>query len=92
MQTFPLFALYEGKVGRIDASATLKAAYDSRVFGMPSDEFKSVKNDKTGKINTSRLESEHDFILTFSPQFISQTNLAFLKSMVLLVFKLINIS
>ena len=67
MQTFPLFALYEGKVGRIDASATLKAAYDSRVFGMPSDEFKSVKNDKTGKINTSRLESEHDFILTFSP-------------------------
>jgi len=54
-------------VGRIDASATLKAAYDSRVFGMPSDEFKSVKNDKTGKINTSRLESEHDFILTFSP-------------------------
>ena len=68
MQTASLFALYEGKVGRIDASATLKAAYDSRVFGMPSDEFQAVK-DSVGSsgINTSRLESEHDFILTFSP-------------------------
>jgi len=67
-QTSVLFALYESKLGRIDASATLKVAYDSRVFGMPSDEFKSVKdsNGSTG-INTSRLESEHDFILTFSP-------------------------
>ena len=67
VQTTSLIAFYEGKVGRIDASATLKAAYDSRVFGMPSNEYESVKNDKTGKINTSRLESEHDFILTFSP-------------------------
>ena len=67
VQTNSLIAFYEGKVGRIDASATLKAAYDSRVFGMPSNEYESVKNDKTGKINTSRLESEHDFILTFSP-------------------------
>jgi len=68
LQTSVLFALYESKLGRIDASATLKAAYDSRVFGMPSDEFQSVKDSKgsTG-INTSRLESEHDFILTFSP-------------------------
>ena len=68
MQTSSLFAFYEGKVGRIDASATLKAAYDSRVFGMPSDEFKSVKDSGgSSGINTSRLESEHDFILTFSP-------------------------
>ena len=68
LQTSVLFALYESKLGRIDASATLKVAYDSRVFGMPSDEFQSVKDSKgsTG-INTSRLESEHDFILTFSP-------------------------
>jgi len=68
LQTSVLFALYESKLGRIDASATLKVAYDSRVFGMPSDEFKSVKdsNGSTG-INTSRLESEDDFILTFSP-------------------------
>ena len=62
------FALYEGKLGRIDASATLKATYDSRVFGMPSDEFKSVKDSNgSAGINTSRLESEDDFILTFSP-------------------------
>ena len=68
LHTSVLFALYESKLGKIDASATLKAAYDSRVFGMPSDEFQSVKdsNGSTG-INTSRLESEHDFILTFSP-------------------------
>ena len=63
-----LIAFYEGKVGRIDASATLKAAYDSRVFGMPSDEFQAVKDSGgSSGINTSRLESEHDFILTFSP-------------------------
>jgi hypothetical protein len=62
------FALYEGKLGRIDASATLKASYDSRVFGMPSDEFKSVKDSNgSAGINTSRLESEDDFILSFSP-------------------------
>jgi hypothetical protein len=35
---------------------------------MPSDEFKSVKDSGgSSGINTSRLESEHDFILTFSP-------------------------
>jgi hypothetical protein len=62
------FALYEGKLGRISTSASLKAAYDSRVFGMPSDEFKSVKDSNgSSSINTSRLESEDDFILTFSP-------------------------
>ena len=67
LQTSVLFALYESKLGKIDASAILKVAYDSRVFGMPSDELQSVKNDKTGKINTDRIESEDDFILTFSP-------------------------
>ena len=68
MHPLTSFALYEGKLGRIDASATLKATYDSRVFGMPSDEFKSVKDSNgSAGINTSRLESEDDFILTFSP-------------------------
>ena len=67
LHTSVLLALYESKLGKIDASATLKVAYDSRVFGMPSDELQSVKNDKTGKINTDRIESEDDFILTFSP-------------------------
>ncbi|MEK9772864.1 MAG: outer membrane beta-barrel protein [Opitutae bacterium] len=62
------FALYESKLGKIDASASLKLAYDSRVFGMPSNEFKAVQdsNGSTG-INPNRLESEHDFIITFSP-------------------------
>jgi hypothetical protein len=67
---YPLasFALYDGKLGRISTSASLKVAYDSRVFGMPSDEFKSVRDSNgSSTINTSRLESEDDFILTFSP-------------------------
>ena len=69
LHTSVSFALYESKLGKIDASATLKVAYDSRVFGMPSDEFKSVKDSDPvdSGINPSRLESEHDFILTFSP-------------------------
>ena len=37
------YGLYEGKVGRIDASAALKLSYDSLVFGMPSNEFEAVK-------------------------------------------------
>ena len=62
------FGLYEGKLARLDASAALKLAYDSRVFGMPSDEFEAVKKSGGGPIiNTDRLKSEDDFILTFSP-------------------------
>ena len=66
--TITTFALYESKFGKIDASASLKVAYDSRVFGMPSNEFNAVKNSggSTG-INTDRIESEDDIILTFSP-------------------------
>lgn len=65
---FTSFPLYEGKLGRIDASASLKLAYDSRVFGMPSNEFNAVKNSSGSPgINPSRLESEDDFIITFSP-------------------------
>ena len=43
VQTTSLIAFYEGKVGRIDASAALKLSYDSLVFGMPSNEFEAVK-------------------------------------------------
>lgn len=61
-------ALYEGKLGSIGASASLKLAYDSLVFGMPSNEFNAVKDSNgSNGINPSRLESEDDFILTFSP-------------------------
>ena len=52
------FALYEGSIGRIDASATIDTTYDSRIFGISSPTFqKSSKN----------LKSEDDFILKFSP-------------------------
>ena len=61
------YGLYEGKVGRIDASAALKLSYDSLVFGMPSNEFDAVKKSNSSLINPDRLESEDDFILTFSP-------------------------
>jgi hypothetical protein len=63
------FGLYESKLGKIDASASLKLAYDSRVFGMPSNEFQDVKNDanSSSSINPNRLKSEDDFIITFSP-------------------------
>ena len=65
------YGLYEGKVGRIDASAALKFSYDSLVFGMPSNEFAGVKKSasetNSSLINPDRLESEDDFILTFSP-------------------------
>ena len=62
------FGLYESKLGKIDASASLKLAYDSRVFGMPSDEFNAVRESGgTTGINTDRIKSEDDFIITFSP-------------------------
>ena len=62
------FGLYESKLGKIDASASLKLAYDSRVFGMPSDEFNAVRQSGgSAGINTDRIESEDDFIITFSP-------------------------
>ncbi len=63
-----VFALVDGKWGKLDASASLKLAYDSRVFGMPSNEFKAIKNSPGGNgVDVSRLESEDDFIITFSP-------------------------
>ena len=66
--TISVIALYESKLGKIDAGATLKLSYDSRVFGMPSNEFQAVKDsNSTNSINPSRLKSEDDFIVTFSP-------------------------
>ena len=61
------FALYESKLARIDASGTLKLSYDSRVFGMPSNELKAVQDGSAPGINPNRIESEDDFIITFSP-------------------------
>lgn len=60
--------LMESKYGKLSASATLGASFDSRVFGLPSDEFKRIKQSGgSAGLNTDRLESEHDFILSFSP-------------------------
>ena len=53
------YALFEGKLGKVDASATLDATYDSRVFGVSTENFQQMKTDK--------VESEDDFILKFSP-------------------------
>ena len=74
------FGLVDGKWGKLDASATLKLAYDSRVFGMPSNEFSAIKESGGGNgINVSRLESEDDFILTFSPALHFTNKLGLLK-------------
>ena len=55
--TISVIALYESKLGKIDAGATLKLSYDSRVFGMPSNEFQAVKDsNSTNSINPSRLQ------------------------------------
>ena len=53
------YALLEGKLGKVDASASLDATYDSRVFGVSSESFSKMKTDN--------VESEDDFILKFSP-------------------------
>jgi hypothetical protein len=74
------FGLVDGKFGKLDASAMLKLAYDSRVFGMPSNEFSKIKeNGGANGINVNRLESEDDFILTFSPALHFTNKLGLLK-------------
>ena len=59
-----LFGLVEGKLGKIDASATLTSTYDSRIFGVSSNSYSSVRVQQG--VN-SNLKSEDDFILKFSP-------------------------
>ena len=54
-------ALVEGTLGKIDASASLSAAYDSRIFGVSSELYNTFEN------TNKNLISEDDFILTFSP-------------------------
>ena len=57
-----LLALYEGSIGKIDASAKFDATYDSRIFGISSSTF-NVANQSISR----NLTSEDDFILKFSP-------------------------
>jgi hypothetical protein len=62
-----LYALMEGKLGKIDASATLSAEYDSRVFGISSESYYGAKNSSSSNIVSSEIKSEDDFIIRFSP-------------------------
>lgn len=59
-----LFALYEGSIGKIDASAKIDATYDSRIFGISSSNFSSAASNP---VISKNLKSEDDFILKFSP-------------------------
>ncbi len=61
------FGLVEGKLGTINASATLRGEYDSRVFGISSDSFQGAKSSSSPLISTDELKSEDDFIISFSP-------------------------
>ncbi len=74
------FGLVEGKLGKLDASATINTTYDSRVFMLPSNEFKAIKNSggKSG-VPTNEMKSEDDLILTFSPALHYTTKVGLLK-------------
>jgi len=58
-----LFALVEGKLGKLDVSASLRATYDSKVFAMPTKDFNEIRK----KNVSTEIESEDDLILSFSP-------------------------
>jgi hypothetical protein len=59
--------LVEGKLGKIDASVTLRGEYDSRVFGISSNSFQGAKTSSSALIAANELKSEDDFIIRFSP-------------------------
>ena len=61
------FGLVEGKLGKIQATATLGGEYDSRVFGISSDSFQGAKSSSSSLIAANELKSEDDFIIRFSP-------------------------
>ena len=59
--TFPLFALPESPLGKIDLSVNARATYDSNVFSMPTNTFNARK------ATTSSLKSSGDLILQLTP-------------------------
>ena len=60
--------IYESKFATISGSASLKAAYDSRLFGVSSTTFaESQKATPSSGVSADDLKSEDDFVLTFSP-------------------------
>jgi len=73
----PLFALVEGRYGKLDASLTLKTTYDSRVFAMSTNQFNTIRDGNNSSIN--EIESEDDFIISFSPALHFSNKLGLLK-------------
>ena len=57
--------LVEGKLGKIDASVTLRGEYDSRVFGISSNSFQGAKTSSSALIAANELKSVDDFIIRF---------------------------
>ena len=75
LQTNHLFALVEGNFGKLDVSATLRATYDSKVFAMPSKNFNKIRESNV----SNEIESEDDFILSFSPAMHFSNKIGLLK-------------
>ena len=76
-----LFGLAEGKFGKLDVSASLRATYDSKVFAMPTSNFNQIRGSDSNAsgITTSELKSEDDFILSFSPAMHFSNKIGLLK-------------
>ena len=72
--------LVEGKLGRVDASASLGLTYDSRVFMLPTNEFNAIKDSNgSSTVPVNEMKSEHDLILNFSPALHFTSKLGLLK-------------
>ena len=57
--------LVEGKLGKIDASVTLRGEEDARVVGISSSSFQGAKTSSSALIAANELKSEDDFIIRF---------------------------
>ena len=67
--------MVEGNFGKLDVSATLRATYDSKVFAMPSKNFNKIRENNV----SNEIESEDDFILSFSPAMHFSSKIGLLK-------------
>lgn len=61
------FALKETAIGKFDVSASLSGTYDSRVFGISSTAYQASQNSSSSLIASQEIQSEDDFIISFSP-------------------------
>ena len=60
-------AFVEGMFGKLEASATLRGEYDSRVFGISTNSFQGAKSSNSPLIAANELKSEDDFLISLSP-------------------------